>query len=135
MSDKMDSIGMPRWLRVVLVAGVVILLAGSAAFAYRWYSRPTTLTIAVGSLAGEAARIISAIAARLVSMRAPGRLGVGGTSSALEGANAFSSGKADLAVVRGDVGDLSQAQAVIVVAHAVALLIAHRDPRRPKSRI
>jgi hypothetical protein len=45
----MDSIGMPRWLRMVLVAGVV---------------------------------------------------------------------------VRGDVGDLSQAQAVIVVAHAVALLIA-----------
>jgi len=131
----MDSIGMPRWLRVVLVAGVVILLAGSAAFAYRWYSRPTTLTIAVGSLDGEAARIISAIAARLVSMRAPVRLSVVDTSSALEAANAFSSGKADLAVVRGDVGDLSQAQAVIVVAHAVALLIAHRDPRRPKSRI
>jgi TRAP-type uncharacterized transport system substrate-binding protein len=45
-------------------------------------------------------------------------------SSALEAANAFSSGKVDLAVVRGDVGDLSQAQAVAVVAHAVALLIA-----------
>jgi TRAP-type uncharacterized transport system substrate-binding protein len=124
MSDKMDSIGMPRWLRVVLVAGVVILLAGSAAFAYRWYSRPTALTIAVGSSDGEAARIISAIAGRLVSMKAPVRLSVVDTSSALEAANAFSSGKVDLAVVRGDVGDLSQAQAVIVVAHAVALLIA-----------
>ena len=38
--------------------------------------------------------------------------------------NAFSSGKVDLAVVRGDVGDLSQAQAVAVVAHAVVLLVA-----------
>jgi hypothetical protein len=56
----------------------------------------------------------------LFSMRAPVRLSVVDTSSALEAANAFSSEKADLAAVRGDVGDLSQAQAVIVVAHAVA---------------
>ena len=39
----------------------------------------------------------------------------------------------DLAVVRGDVGDLSQAQAVLVVAHAVALLIA--PPGSPLSDI
>jgi TRAP-type uncharacterized transport system substrate-binding protein len=120
----MDSIEMPRWLRMLLVAGVVILLAGSAAFAYRWYSRPTTLTIAVGSLDGEAGRIISAIAARFISMKAPVRLSIIDTPSGLGAANAFSSGKADLAVLRGDVGDLSQAQAVIVVAHAVALLVA-----------
>ena len=37
---------------------------------------------------------------------------------------AFSEGKVDLAVVRGDVGDLSQARAVIVVSHMVALIIA-----------
>jgi TRAP-type uncharacterized transport system substrate-binding protein len=37
---------------------------------------------------------------------------------------AFSAGKADLAVVRGDVGDLSQAQAVVVVSHVVILIIA-----------
>jgi TRAP-type uncharacterized transport system substrate-binding protein len=81
------------------------------------------LTIAVGSLDGEAARIVSAIAGRLAATNAGVRLNVIETSSALEAANAFSSGKTDLAVVRGDVGDLSQAQAVIVVAHAVALLI------------
>lgn len=44
--------------------------------------------------------------------------------SALGAANTFASGKADLAVVRGDVGDLSQAQVVAIVAHATALLIA-----------
>jgi TRAP-type uncharacterized transport system substrate-binding protein len=115
---------MPRWLRIVLVAGVVILVAGSAALGYRWYYQPTTLTIAVGSLDGEASRIVSAIAARLVSMKAPVRLSVIDLPGALDAANAFSSGKADLAVVRGDVGDLSQAQAVIVVAHAVALIVA-----------
>jgi TRAP-type uncharacterized transport system substrate-binding protein len=124
----MDSIGMPSWLRIVLVAGLVVLVTGTGLFAYRWYYRPTTLTIAVGSLDGEAARIVSAIAGRLAATNAGVRLNVIETSSALEAANAFSSGKTDLAVVRGDVGDLSQAQAVIVVAHAVALLIAQPGP-------
>jgi TRAP-type uncharacterized transport system substrate-binding protein len=119
----MDSIGMPTWLRIVLVAGVVVLVTGAGLFVYRWYYRPTTLTISVGSLDGEAGRIMSAIAGRLAATNAGVRLNVMETSSALEAANAFSSGKTDLAVVRGDVGDLSQAQAVIVVAHAVALLI------------
>ena len=126
----MDSIGMPSWLRIVLVAGLVVLVTGTGLFAYRWYYRPTTLTIAVGSLDGEAARIVSAIAGRLAATTAGVRLNVIETSSALEAANAFSSGKTDLAVVRGDVGDLSQAQAVIVVAHAVALLIT-----QPRSSI
>jgi TRAP-type uncharacterized transport system substrate-binding protein len=120
----MDSIGIPKWLRMVVVGGVIMVLAGSAALAYRWYYRPTTLTIAVGSLDGEAGRIIAAIAARLVSMKAPVRLNITDTPSALDAANAFASGKVDLAVVRADVGDLSQAQAVIVLAHAVALLVA-----------
>ena len=120
----MNSMKLPTWLRVVLVAGVFVLATGAGLFAYRWYNKPVTLTIAVGSLDGEAGKVMSAIASRLVSMDAPVRLKAIETGSALEAANAFSSGKADLAVVRGDVGDLSQAQAVIVVAKAVALLIA-----------
>ena len=120
----MNSMKLPTWLRVVLVVGVFILATGAGLFAYRWYNKPDTLTIAVGSLDGEAGKVMSAIASRLVSMNAPVRLKAIETGSALEAAKAFSSGKADLAVVRGDVGDLSQAQAVIVVAKAVVLLIA-----------
>jgi TRAP-type uncharacterized transport system substrate-binding protein len=120
----MSSIRLPTWLRVVLVAGLFVLATGTGLFAYRWFTKPQTLTIAVGSLDGEAGKVMSAIAGRLVSMNAPVRLKPIETGSALEAANAFSSDKADLAVVRGDVGDLSQAQAVIVVAKAVALLIA-----------
>jgi hypothetical protein len=37
---------------------VLVLAAGL--FGYRWYSRPVTLTIAVGSLDGEATRLVSA---------------------------------------------------------------------------
>jgi TRAP-type uncharacterized transport system substrate-binding protein len=114
---------MPSWLRMVVVAGAVVLVSGVALFGYRWYARPTTLMIAVGSLDGEAGRIVSAIASRFTATNASVRLKMIETSSAAEAANAFSSGKADLAVVRGDLGDLSQAQSVAIIARAVALLI------------
>src|SRR6476620_1093341 len=120
----MDSIRMPSWLRMVLVAGVVVLVSGADLFGYRWYSRPTTLTVAVGSLDGEATKLMSALASRLAAANAPVRLKLVETPSALEAADMFSSNKTDLAVVRGDVGDLSQAQAVVILAHAVVLLVA-----------
>jgi TRAP-type uncharacterized transport system substrate-binding protein len=120
----MASQNLPFWLRFVLVVGVLILAAGASLFAYRYYTRPVTLTLAVGSIDGEAAKAMSAIASRLVTTNAPVRLKVIDSGTALEAANAFSAGKVDLAVVRGDVGDLSQAQAVIVVTHAVVLILA-----------
>ena len=109
---------------MVLVAGAVGLLTGAGLFAYRWYFRPTTLTIAVGSLDGEASKLVSALASRLAAANAPVRLKLVETPSAIEAADLFSSNKTDLAVVRGDVGDLSQAQAIVVLAHAVVLLVA-----------
>ena len=57
-------------------------------------------------------------------MNARVRLTIKDTPGALDAAEMFSSGETDLAVVRGDVGDLSQAQAVIVLAHSVVLLVA-----------
>jgi TRAP-type uncharacterized transport system substrate-binding protein len=78
----------------------------------------------VGSIDGEAANAMSAIASRLVSTNAPVRLKVVDSGTALDAAKAFAAGKVDLAVVRGDVGDLSQAQAVVIVSHVVALVVA-----------
>src|SRR5207245_7132175 len=106
----MTSIKLPLWLRLVLIAGVTILAAGAGFFAYRYYTRPVTLTVAVGSIDGEAAKAMSALASEFVSTNAPVRLKVIDSGTALEAANAFAAGKVDLAVVRGDVGDLSQAQ-------------------------
>jgi len=57
-------------------------------------------------------------------INAPVRLTIIDTGTALAAGKTFAAGKTDLAVVRGDVGDLSQAQAVVVVSHVVALLIA-----------
>ena len=121
---SMTSFRLPLWLRFVLIAGVVVLASGAGLFAYRYYTHPVTLTVAVGSIDGEAAKAMSAIASKLVSINAPVRLTVIDTGTAQAAAKTFSSGKADLAVVRGDVGDLSQAQAVVVMSYVVVLVIA-----------
>src|ERR1700738_2369035 len=115
---------LPLWLRFFLLVGIAVFAAGAGLLAYRYYTRPATLAVAVGSIDGEAAKAMSAIASRLVSENAPVRLKVVDSGTALEAAKAFSAGKVDLAVVRGDVGDLSQAQAVVVVSHVVALIVA-----------
>ncbi|OPY95830.1 C4-dicarboxylate ABC transporter substrate-binding protein [Bradyrhizobium sacchari] len=119
-----DAGRLPIWLRIVAVAALVLLTTGAGLLAYRWYANPVTLSIAVGSLDGDAPKIVSALASRLVVNKAPARLKVIETSGPLESATAFASGKTDLAVVRGDVGDLSQAQAIVVLAEAVAMLVA-----------
>src|SRR5258705_4270966 len=121
---SMMSIKLPLWLRFFLLIGVAVFAAGAGLLAYRYYTRPATLTVAVGSIDGEAAKAMSAIAGELVSTNGPVRLKVIDSGTALEAANAFSAGKVDLAVVRGDVGVLSQAQAVVVVSHMVVLIIA-----------
>src|SRR5436190_14554916 len=120
----MMSIKFPLWLRFFLLIGVVVFAAGAGLLAYRYYTRPATLTVAVGSIDGEAAKAMSAMASEFVSTNAPVRLKVVDSGTVLEAADAFAAGKVDLAVVRGDVGDLSQAQAVVVVSHVVVLIVA-----------
>jgi TRAP-type uncharacterized transport system substrate-binding protein len=121
---RIRSARLPVWLRIAVVLALTLLAGAGSLFAYRWYVHPVTLTIAVGSLDGDAPKIMSALASRLTVNNAPVRLKLVETTGAIESAQAFSSGKTDLAVVRGDVGDLSQAQAIVVLAEAVAMLVA-----------
>src|SRR6201988_2349478 len=121
---SMMSIKFPLWFRFFLLIGVVVFAAGAGLLGYRYYTRPVTLTVAVGSIDGEAAKAMSAIAGELVSTNAPVRLKVIDSGTALEAANVFCAGKFDPAVFGGDVGDLSQAKAVVVVSHMVVLVIA-----------
>lgn len=120
----MISIRMPFWLRAVSLLGVMIFCFAAGLLGYRWYNRPVTLTVAVGSVDGEAARAMSEMANQLASDGASVRFKVIDTGTALEAAKAFAAGSVDLAVVRGDVGDLSTAQAIVVLTHATVLLIA-----------
>lgn len=113
----------PRWLRAALVLGIVILACGSGLYAYHYFTRPTTLTVAAGSSDGAAVQLMSTIAARLASTGAPVRLNVTDTGDTLESANTFSAGKTDLAVTRPDIGNLSSAETVVVVTRAAVLII------------
>src|SRR5450631_3211151 len=120
----MVSLKLPLWLRLVLLVGALGIASGASLLAYRYYTSPVTLSVAVGSIDCESAKAMSALASRLVSTGAPVRLRVIDSGTALDAAKAFAAGNVDLAVVRGDVGDLSQARAVVVVSHVVVLVVA-----------
>jgi TRAP-type uncharacterized transport system substrate-binding protein len=115
---------LPVWVRAVLLAGLLFLVGGAGLVAWRFYERPTVLTVAVGSFDGEARQAASLIAGHLATVGAPIRFKIENAGNVLDAAKAFASGKADLAVVRADVGDLSQARAVAVMAEGVVMIVA-----------
>jgi TRAP transporter TAXI family solute receptor len=116
--------GLPRLTRVVLVLGVLALVAGASLYGYRYFSKPTTLTIAVGSLDGEGQKLIGALAAKMASTKTPVRLNVIDKGTSLAATQAFAKGEVDLAVVRPDLGDMSNARTVVLVTNAVLFAIA-----------
>ena len=118
------QIALPLWVRAILLAGVFCIVAGAALVAYRFYRQPTTLTVAVGSFDGEAQKIASIISGRLAMTDSPVRLQVDKSGNALDAAKAFAADTADLAVVRADAGDLSQARTVALTAHGVVMIVA-----------
>src|ERR1700743_1717846 len=121
---KALQIAMPLWVRAIMLAGAFCIVAGAALISYRYYKQPTTLTVAVGSFDGEAQKIASIIAGRLAATDSPVRLKVNKSGNALDAAKAFAAGTADLAVVRADAGDLSQARTVALTAHGVVMIVA-----------
>jgi TRAP-type uncharacterized transport system substrate-binding protein len=124
MTMKSLQIALPFWVRAVLLAGVLCILAGAGLIGYRIYQRPVTWTVAVGSLDGQARQVASLIGGRLATTDSPVRLKVVDSGSVLDAAKAFSSGQVDLAVVRADVGDLSQARTVVMTAHGTVMIVA-----------
>jgi len=119
----MMPMSLPRWLRIAMTLGIVILAGGAGLFGYRYFTRPVTLTVAAGSIDGEAAALMSIVASRLASDKAHIRLKVVDTGTAIAASKAFAAGEADLAVVRADVGDLSAARTVVLLTHGVVMLL------------
>lgn len=115
---------LPRWARVALVVGLLAIVSGASFYGYRYFSKPTTLTIAVGSLDGEGQKLIAALAARMASTKAPVRLNVIDKGTTLEATQAFAKGDVDLAIVRPDLGDMSNARTVVLITYGVLFTIA-----------
>jgi TRAP transporter TAXI family solute receptor len=116
--------GLPRWSRVALVLAIVAIGTGAGFYAYRYFTRPVTLTIAAGSVDGEGQRLMTAIGARLAASKSPVRLKIIDKGSALAATQAFAKGEVDLAIVRPDLGDMSNARTVVLVTNGVLLVIA-----------
>ena len=116
--------GAPRWARVMLVLGLLVIAGGIGAHAYRVMSQPTILTVAAGSFDGDAPKLMAAIGSKLNAANAPVRLKVVEKMTAAEAASALAKGETDLAVIRPDSGDFASARAIMVVAHAAVLIIA-----------
>jgi TRAP transporter TAXI family solute receptor len=110
--------------RLGTVVGASLLIAGAGLFGYRYAMRPVTLTVAAGSIDGDAVRTMSALAGKINSSNATVRLKVVDAQTALGAAAALATGQADLAIVRSDLGDLSAGRSIVILTHAVVLLIA-----------
>ena len=110
-------------MRAALVGCLVVAVTAAGLFSYRYFTLPRTMTIAAGAVDGEPVRLMSAIAGRLTKSNSSIRLKIVALGNALEAAKAFSAGEADLAIVRADVGDLSNARTVVVISYGVVLLV------------
>jgi TRAP-type uncharacterized transport system substrate-binding protein len=117
------SFELQPWMKIALVVVATVLAIGGGVFGYRYYTKPVTLTVAAGSADGYAAQIMSSIASRLTQTRSPVRLKVITVDSAFDAAKTFSAGKADLAIIRADIGDLSEVRTVVLMAHAVVMIL------------
>src|SRR5262245_7296506 len=118
------TLRLPRWLRITLVLGLVVLAVCAGLIAYRYISTPKTLTVVAGSLDGDAPRLLSAIATQMASANAPVRLKVVDKGTVQDAAKAFSAGEADLAIVRADATGVPDARTVVQLTNLVVLLVA-----------
>ncbi|MBN8989366.1 MAG: C4-dicarboxylate ABC transporter substrate-binding protein [Rhizobiales bacterium] len=114
----------PRWLRLTIVGTVAVAVITGAWFAYRYFAKPIVLTVAAGSVDGEALSLISAVAARLAASNAHVRLKVVDSDTSAKASEMLAAHKADLAIVRGDTGGLGDARSVLLLTHGVVLLMA-----------
>ncbi|QQO32556.1 hypothetical protein JJC00_28930 [Bradyrhizobium diazoefficiens] len=114
----------PRWLRIALVGIATAAIIGGGLFCYRYFAKPVVLSIAVGSTDGEANSLVSAIAARLAASGSHVRMKVIDSGTALKASEMLTTGKTQLAIVRGDTGNLSDARSVLLLSHGVVLILA-----------
>ncbi len=113
-------------MRIALVVGLAALTAGLRSLRLPIFSiRPVTLTVAAGSLDGEGARLMNALASRLAvdgQFQHPAE-GDRHRYAARRRRSLFAKGDVDLAIVRGDATDLKSARTVVVITHGVLMLL------------
>ncbi|HEY0329065.1 MAG TPA: TAXI family TRAP transporter solute-binding subunit [Rhodopseudomonas sp.] len=113
-----------------VVLAAILAVVGTGAAAYYFAMRPETLRIAVGPQNSDDVRVVQALTQAFSREHNSVRLRPVLTDGALGSASALADGKADLAVIRGDLDVPKSAQAVAVLRKNVVVLWV---PAKPKS--
>ena len=110
-----------RKAMLVTLAGILALF-GALAGAYYFAMRPVTLRIAVGPANSDDLKVVQALTQAFTQNHSYVRLRPMQTDGALASAQALAEGKADLAVIRGDLDVPKNAQAVATLRKNIAVL-------------
>src|SRR5471032_3008274 len=110
-----------RKMVLVTLAGVLAII-GAAAGAYYFAMRPVTLRIAVGPANSDDIKLVQALTQAFTQSHSHIRLRPVQTDGAAASAQALADGKADLAIIRGDLDVPKNAQAVATLRKNVAVL-------------
>jgi TRAP transporter TAXI family solute receptor len=110
-----------RRLMFVMVAGLLAMV-GAAVGVYYYAMRPVTLRIAVGPANSDDVKVVQTLSQAFVPTRGQIRLRPVQTDGAKASAQALAEGKADLAIIRGDLDVPKNAQAVATLRKNVAVL-------------
>src|SRR5262245_39307428 len=122
-----------RRLAFVTLAGVLAIV-GALAAGYYFAMRPVTLRIAVGPANSDDLKVVQNLAQAFNNQRnSVVRLRPVQTDGAVASANALAEGKADLAVIRGDLDVPKNAQAVATLRKNVVMLWVPPPPKGKKA--
>jgi TRAP transporter TAXI family solute receptor len=129
MSDRNDNSARSRRRRKRQSYALLVLAAGMLAFgltagALYYVLRPTTLRIAVGPAGSEDQKLVQLMAQTFARDGSPVRLSLVTTEGTPESIAAFTAGKADLAVARGDLNLPTNAESVAILRKNVVVLWA-----------
>jgi TRAP transporter TAXI family solute receptor len=110
-----------RKMMFVTLAGILAIV-GTLAGAYYFAMRPDTLRFAVGPANSDDIKVVQALTQAFAQARGHVRLRPVQTEGAAASAQALAEGKADLAIIRGDLDVPKNAQAVATLRKNVAVL-------------
>jgi TRAP transporter TAXI family solute receptor len=108
-------------MMLVTLAGILAIV-GALAGGYYFAMRPITLRIAVGPANSDDIKVVQALTQAFSHAHSQVRLRPMQTEGASESAKALADGKADLAIIRGDLDVPKNAQAVATLRKNVAVL-------------
>ena len=130
MAGDPDLVGPPappsprsakRKMMLVTLAGILAVV-GALAGAYYFAMRPVSLRIAVGPANSDDVKVVQALTQAFAQAHSRIRLRPMQTDGAAASAQALGEGKADLAIIRGDLEVPKNAQAVATLRKNVAVL-------------